>query len=78
MCVPALHSIQEGGCVRVCMGVCVGVGVCVFPYNRGLKLALHELDFFLYFSLENSILSCVTVDLQHILQHLKNCHFHIL
>ena len=36
--------------------------------------------FFLYFSLENSILSCVTGGLQHIsciLQHLKNCHFHM-
>ena len=31
-----------------------------------IGLALHELDFFLYFSLENSILSCVTVGLQHI------------
>ena len=31
-----------------------------------IVLALHELDFFLYFSLENSILSCVTVGLQHI------------
>ena len=29
-------------------------------------VALHELDFFLYFSLENSKLSCVTVSLQHI------------
>ena len=31
--------------------------------------------FFLYFSLENSILSCVTVSLQHILQHLKKLPF---
>ena len=49
------------------------------PYNSLLViwsfLALHELDFFLYFSLENSILSCVTVGLQHILQHLKKLPF---
>ena len=33
---------------------------------RMLRIALHELDFFFHFSLENSILSCVTVGLQHI------------
>ena len=49
----------------------------LYGSHFGRHLALHELDFCLYFSLENSILSCVTVGLQHILQHLKNCHFHL-
>ena len=31
-----------------------------------VPIALHEPDFFLYFSSENSIVSCVTVGLQHI------------
>ena len=40
------------------------------------QLALHKLDFCLYFSLQDSILSCVTVRPTTYLQHL-NCHFHI-
>ena len=51
---------------------CPGVGPVP---NNSAALALHELDFFLYFSLENLILSCATVGLQHILQHLKKLPF---
>ena len=47
--------------------------------NHGAcALALHELDFFLYFSLENSILSCVTVDLNIFAVPKKNAIFTIL
>ena len=56
----------------------------VYPFCNSI-LALHDLDFVLYFSLENSILSCVTVGPITYLQHLKKkkkkkkktCHFHI-
>ena len=68
---PTRNLVEGYKTVYLCHLDSYTVTVC----NGYLVLALHELDFFLYFSSENSILSCVTVGLQHICSTLKKLQF---